>query len=74
MDIKQLRLREIGSAIARERSRQGLNQTQLSYMIGNSNHSYLSRVESGLKVPSLIMIFKVADALDVNINRFFTRV
>lgn len=74
MDKKTARLREIGIAIARERVAQGLTQDELSHMIGNTNHSHLSRIESGKKTPSLNTIFDIADALGKDVNYFFTKI
>ena len=74
MDKREARLHELGAAIARERELKGLTQEQLSHMIGNSNHSYLSRIESGQKAPSLKTLFNVADALGVRVYYFFMRI
>lgn len=73
MDVKTARLRALGVAIARERERQGLSQEQLSRMIGQTSHAHLSRIESGQKAPNLDMLFALADALDVRVGYFFTR-
>ena len=74
MNLSEKRLRAIGHAIGAERQRQGLSQSQLATMIGLTNHSYLSRVESGQKPPSLQMVFDIADALDVEVKYFFTEI
>ena len=74
MDTRSTRLHEIGTAIARELVEQGLTQYELSRMIGNSNHSYLSRIESGKKTPSLDLIFNIADVLEKDVNYFFSEI
>ena len=74
MDRNKVRLHELGATIARERERQGLTQTQLAQMVGNVSHSYLSRVESGQRAPSMKLLFNLADVLDVDVRYFFTRI
>ena len=74
MEAKRKRLKSIGYALARERKRQGLTQTQLAAMVGISGHAYISRIENGKKAPSLDRIFQLADALDVSVNYFFTEI
>ena len=74
MDRKTARLREIGIAISRERVKQGLTQNELSHMIGLTNHSHLSRIESGKKAASLNTIFDIADALGKDVKYFFTEI
>ena len=71
MDGNEEKLRRIGEAIARRRTEEGLSQQALSRMIGQANHSHLSRVERGEEVPNLPMIFRLAEALDVEVAYFF---
>ena len=74
MDKDKHRMHEIGIAIARERVRQGLTQEELAHMIGNADHTYLSRVECGRKLPSLRMMFNLADVLNVDVHYFFSKI
>lgn len=74
MDRTTARLKEIGTAISRERISQGLTQDELSHMIGKTNHSHLSRIESGKKAASLEIIFDIADALGKDVRYFFTEI
>lgn len=43
-------------------------------MIGFSSHSHLSRIESGRKAPNMNVLFLLADALEVDVGYFFTRI
>ena len=72
MELSEKRLKTIGHAIAVERERQGISQIKLATMLGYTNHAYLSRVECGKQMPSMEMIFELADILDVQVNYFFT--
>lgn len=72
MELSEKRLKAIGHAIAIERERQGISQNQLATMLGLTNNAYLSRVECGKQMPSMDLIFELADIFDVQVNYFFT--
>ena len=61
-------IRAIGRAIARERERQGISQTQLALMLGYTNHAHLSRIENGKSAPSLQALFAITNALGIDIH------
>lgn len=54
-----------GPVLRRFRQAKGLSQEELAALLDISP-SYISRMESDLKTPSLEMIFRLAGALDVN--------
>jgi len=65
-NLKKLAKR-IGSNIAIKRSKIGLTQEKLAYEYDISK-GYLSDIESGKKLPSLKMLAKIADALEVDLK------
>ncbi len=64
-----LKYKEIGLKIAYYRKKKGYTQAQLSEMVGISSN-YLSLIERGNKGQSYSMetLFKIAAALEVNVN------
>lgn len=64
-----LKYKEIGLKIAYYRKKKGYTQAQLSEMVGISSN-YLSLIERGNKGQSYSMetLFKIAEALEVNVN------
>jgi transcriptional regulator with XRE-family HTH domain len=58
------RRRELIASLAETRRRRGLSQAQLAERIG-TERSNISRIESGAHNPTLDMILRIADALDV---------
>lgn len=64
-----LKYKEIGLKIAYYRKKKGYTQAQLAEMVGISSN-YLSLIERGNKGQSYSMetLFKIAEALDVNVN------
>ena len=64
-----LKYKEIGLKIAYYRKKKGYTQAQLSEMLGISSN-YLSLIERGNKGQSYSMetLFKIAEALNVNVN------
>lgn len=64
-----LKYKEIGLKIAYYRKKKGYTQAQLSEMVGISSN-YLSLIERGNKGQSYSMetLFKIAEALNVNVN------
>ena len=67
MNIKN----SFGARIKEIREQKGLNQEQLSEIIGIESR-HLSRIETGKSFTTLENIEKIAKALNVNINTLFT--
>lgn len=61
MDLK---FDQIGVRIKQHREAKGLSQEELGDIIGTSNR-HLSKVETGGKNPSLDLVIKIANALDI---------
>ena len=57
--------RNIISELVEEREKQGLSQKELADMIGILN---LARFETGVRIPTLIMLEKYASAVDKHID------
>ena len=64
---------ELGNAIRDERERQGVSQRKLANMIGSSTHSYIVEIEHGTKSVGFDTLCRIADALGVEINHFFSK-
>ena len=60
----------IGRNICALREAGGLNETQFAEMVG-INRSYYCCIEGGKENPSLKMLVKIADGLDVPISMLF---
>jgi len=56
---------EFGPILRRLRLERDLSQEALAERAGMASHAYLSRLESGSKHPSVEMLFRLADALEV---------
>jgi transcriptional regulator with XRE-family HTH domain len=56
---------ETGKVIKQFRLESGLSQDQLVDKIDMSK-AYLSEIERGIKMPSLVTIFRLSDAMQVN--------
>lgn len=66
------RLVRLGSAIRARRVEQHISQRKLAQMIGNSeNHSYIGRVERGELAPRVDVLFRIADALGMQMKELF---
>ena len=74
MDVNESQLKNIGPALARERKRRGMTQSQLAYMLGYTNHSHISNIERGKKIPNLSTLEKLTIIFDVDINYFLTKI
>lgn len=62
----------LGRKLKELREHVGISQTELSKLTGISN-VYISNIENGIKKnPSMELIQKIADALGVSINEFFS--
>lgn len=71
MDNKHRR-EMLGDTIRKTRQSQGISQRRLAQMIGSSSHSYIVEIEHGAKSVGFDTICNIADALDVQVNYFFT--
>ncbi len=62
--------KRLGNRIRELRTRAGLTQAQLADRVDVS-HEFMSRLERGLKAPSLATIEKIAKALGIALSEFF---
>ena len=60
----------IGQNIRRIRKLNNLSQEKLAFEI-ESNRNYIGCIERSEKIPSINVLFDLADALKVDINQFF---
>jgi transcriptional regulator with XRE-family HTH domain len=51
------------------RTSRNITLNELSSLLGYRTHSYLSEIESGLKIPSAALILKVADLFNVTTDQ-----
>lgn len=56
---------EFGPVLRRLRLERGLSQEELAERAGMASHAHISRLESGRKQPTVEMLFRLADALEV---------
>jgi len=56
---------EFGSVLRRLRIEKNMSQEALAERAGMASHAHLSRLESGHKQPTVEMLFRLADALEV---------
>ena len=56
---------EFGPVLRRLRFEKGLSLEALAERAGMVSHAHLSRLESGRKQPTVEMLFRLADALEV---------
>lgn len=61
---------EIGQKIRRAREQNNLTQDQLALMVG-IGRSYLAKVESGKRNPTVDFVEKVANGLDMTLEDLF---
>lgn len=64
---------KIGQAIARIRRSQSITQEQLAMAIG-SNQPHLSDIETGNKEPTVEMLYRICDELNISILELFQEV
>ncbi|MDR0476682.1 MAG: helix-turn-helix domain-containing protein [Desulfobulbaceae bacterium] len=57
---------EFGPVLRRLRFAKGLSQEALAERAGMVSHAHLCRLESGRKQPTVAMLFRLADALEVS--------
>jgi transcriptional regulator with XRE-family HTH domain len=60
----------LGQNIKKLRERKALTQDELSER-ANIHISYIGQIERGLRYPSLKILFRIADALEVKITDLF---
>ena len=65
--------KEVGDTIRELRREKHLSQEKLADAI-NSHQVYISEIEKGIKLPSLIIINNIAKAFDVSLTQFINRV
>lgn len=56
---------EFGPVLRRLRLERGLSQEELAERAGMASHAHISRLESGRKQPTVEMLFRLAEALEV---------
>lgn len=66
MDMRQL----VGRNVARLRRAKGITQEQLEERSGFSQH-YLSGLERGRRNPTVVTVYELAKALDVDFRELF---
>lgn len=54
-----------GTVLRRLRFEKGLSQEELAARMEMASHAHISRLESGRKQPTLEMLFRFAEALEV---------
>jgi transcriptional regulator with XRE-family HTH domain len=60
----------VGKKISQIRRRRNITAEKLAYE-NDISKSYISEIERGRKLPSLKMLTKIAEALDVDIKELF---
>lgn len=58
-------LKNFGTVLRNKRREKGLSQEALAERLGMNSHSHICRLESGQMSPTLEMVFKLADALEM---------
>jgi transcriptional regulator with XRE-family HTH domain len=69
MDIQD-QLQYVIYQIKKMRTQKGISQVELS-LRSNLSQSFLANLEKGKKIPSVLTLIKIADALEVNPKEFF---
>ncbi len=68
MDKKTSHLaRKLGQNISKYRRKKGLTSEALAYGVGFSK-GYLSDLENGNKIPSIVLLSQIAEELDVTLK------
>jgi transcriptional regulator with XRE-family HTH domain len=68
----RIRLSALAENIRRARIKAGLSQVELAEKCGLSQGN-LSRIETGERRPSVLLLFRIAEALDLSPTRFLAR-
>ena len=58
-------LKNFGTVLRNKRREKGLSQEALAERLDMSSHSHICRLESGQMGPTLEMVFKMAEALEM---------
>lgn len=64
MDIR----RQVGLNVQKLREKRGWSQEELAFEAG-LHRTYISGVERGIRNPTIVVLHKIADALDVQSSR-----
>lgn len=62
--------KKFGTTLIKVRNNVGINQEELAHRVGSSQ-TYLSQLEGGKKSPSLLFLYKLSEALEMDIKDFF---
>lgn len=65
-----MELWEIGKKIRGIREKRGMTQSQLAGQL-DIDTGHLSRIERGVRIPSLKLLFRIAELLQIEIKDFF---
>ena len=68
--IKNTRCKTLGLSIKRIREQKNLSQEKLAEA-ADIHTSYIGQIERGLRYPSLKVLFRIADALNIKISELF---
>jgi transcriptional regulator with XRE-family HTH domain len=64
--------RDIGLALKRLRIEKGLTQKELAAKVhGGLDYTYIGKIERGEQLPSLKILLRISEALDVPVDHFF---
>ena len=66
-------LKNFGTALRNRRQEKGLSQEALASRLDMVSNGYISRLESGQKNPTLEMLFRISEALDIRAWEFLKR-
>jgi transcriptional regulator with XRE-family HTH domain len=58
-------LKNFGTVLRNKRREKGFSQEALAERLGMNSHSHICRLESGQMFPTLEMVFKLAEALEI---------
>ena len=64
------RLRSLGEAVRGARHERGVSQEELAFQSG-LDRTFVSAVERGVRNPSVLSVYALADALEVQIAQLF---
>ncbi|MEK6655808.1 MAG: helix-turn-helix transcriptional regulator [Nitrospirota bacterium] len=70
---KDERCRILGLSIKRQREQKKISQEKLAEL-ADIHTSYIGQIERGLRFPSLKVLFKIADALNVKLADLFLNI
>ena len=67
---KKITLKQFGKGLREIRLEKGLTQEKLAFDI-ECDRTYISMIERGLRNPSLFVIFKIANAMEIKMSELF---